>query len=96
MSGDVEVIRVLLDLIRLDTSNPPGREIAAVEYLAETLRKEGIEPVVVEPKPGRANVVARLKGNGSKPPLLLSAHLDVVPEGEGWEHPAFGAEIHDG
>lgn len=96
MSGDVEVIRVLRDLIRLDTSNPPGREIAAVEYIAETLRKEGIEPVIVEPKPGRANVVARLKGNGSKPPLMLSAHLDVVPEGEGWDHPAFGAEIHDG
>lgn len=89
-------MRLLQDLIRFDTTNPPGNEKPAAEFLAAYLRKDGLEPLLVEPKPGRGNVVTRLKGDGSKPPLLLSAHLDVVPAIGKWKHPPFAAEIHDG
>jgi acetylornithine deacetylase/succinyl-diaminopimelate desuccinylase-like protein len=94
--SDSEVVSSLRDLIRIDTSNPPGREKAAVDYLAARLRKENIEPVVVESGPGRANLVSRLKSGSSLPPLMLSAHLDVVPPDGTWTYPPFGAEIHDG
>lgn len=93
---EAEVTRLLRELMRFDTTNPPGNEKPAAEFLAELFRKEGLEPVLVEPAPGRGNVVTRLKGDGSKPPLLLSAHLDVVPAIGDWTHPPFAAEIHDG
>jgi acetylornithine deacetylase/succinyl-diaminopimelate desuccinylase-like protein len=54
-------------------------------------------PLLVGETPDRKNVIARLQGDGTKPPLLLAAHLDVVPaEPESWRHPPFGGEIHDG
>ncbi len=90
-----EVVRILRDLLRFDTTNPPGNELACARYLARLFRKEGIPCRVLEAAPGRGNVVARLKG-GSKKPLLLSAHLDVVPATGKWKHPPFAAEIHDG
>jgi len=64
-------------LIRIPTINPPGNEKPAAEFIAEILRQEGLEPAVLESGPHRANVVARLKGTGEKPPLLLNGHLDV-------------------
>jgi acetylornithine deacetylase/succinyl-diaminopimelate desuccinylase-like protein len=94
--ADSEVVRILRDLLRFDTSNPPGNERPAVDYLAGILKEEGVPFEIVEPQPRRANIVARLKGDGTKAPLLLSAHLDVVPAMDGWEHPPFAAEIHDG
>src|SRR5207248_2261882 len=74
-----ETIRHLQALLRLDTTNPPGNEILAAEYLAGVLRAEGFEPLVLESAPGRGNVIARLKGSGEAPPLLLYSHTDVVP-----------------
>ncbi|MBI3360453.1 MAG: M20/M25/M40 family metallo-hydrolase [Chloroflexi bacterium] len=92
-----ELIRHLQALIRLDTTNPPGNEIVAAEYIAGVLRAEGIEPVVLESAPGRGNVVARLKGRGDAPPLLLFSHTDVVGvEPQFWTHPPFGGEIYGG
>jgi len=97
MTQDSELIRILRDLLRFDTTNPPGNELACAQYLADLFRKEGIEPSVLESKPGRGNVIARLKGDGTSKPLLLSAHLDVVAATEpDWQHPPFAAEIHDG
>jgi acetylornithine deacetylase/succinyl-diaminopimelate desuccinylase-like protein len=94
--GD-DVVRHLQALIRIDTTNPPGRETAAAEYLARLFAGAGIEPTLVGETPDRMNVIARLRGSGHKPPLLLAAHLDVVPaEAESWQHPPFGGEIHDG
>ena len=75
----VEIIHHLKALLRLDTTNPPGNEILAAEYLAAVLNAEGIEPLVLESAPGRGNVIARLKGTGEAPPLLLYSHTDVVP-----------------
>lgn len=84
-------------LIRLDTTNPPGNERLAVDYLAAELSRDGIPFEVVEPAPGRASLVARLHGTGARGPLLLNGHLDVVPaEAERWRHPPFAAEEHDG
>lgn len=90
-------VSLLRDLIRFDTTNPPGNEAACAEYLAGFLRFTGLEPEVLSSGPGRGNVVARLAGTGKKPPLLLCAHLDVVPaDAARWTHPPFGAEIHGG
>jgi acetylornithine deacetylase/succinyl-diaminopimelate desuccinylase-like protein len=90
-------LELLRTLLRFDTTNPPGNEFACASFLADTLADEGLEPEVLSPGPGRGNVVVRLKGTGEKPPLLLGAHLDVVPaDPERWSHPPFGAEIHGG
>jgi acetylornithine deacetylase/succinyl-diaminopimelate desuccinylase-like protein len=92
-----ESVAVLRDLLRLDTTNPPGNEISAVNYIADILKREGIESQIFESAPGRGNLVASLKGDGSQKPFLLMGHVDVVPvEADKWEHPPFGAEIHDG
>ncbi|MBI4411118.1 MAG: M20/M25/M40 family metallo-hydrolase [Deltaproteobacteria bacterium] len=92
-----EAITHLQNLIRINTTNPPGNEIAAVRYLSEVLKKEAIPHQIFEPAPGRASLVARLKGNGSKRPLLLTSHLDVVPaEEKEWERPPFSGDLADG
>ncbi|HJU69892.1 MAG TPA: M20/M25/M40 family metallo-hydrolase [Gemmatimonadaceae bacterium] len=80
-----ETVRHLRRLIQLNTVNPPGNEITVARYLDSTLRSAGIETHLFEPSPGRAAFVARLKGNGSKRPVLLMAHMDVVGvEPEQW------------
>jgi len=85
---------LLVDLLRIASVNPPGDEREAATYVAEKLREVGLEPVVLESAPGRANVVARVKGSGEKAPLLLTGHLDVVPvEPEHWSHPPFAGEV---
>ena len=73
-----ETIARTRDLLRLDTRNPPGNEIRAAEYLRDLFEAEGISGEIVGPQPDRATFVARLKGDGSAPPLLLMSHTDVV------------------
>jgi len=91
-----ELVRHLRNLIRIDTTNPPGNEIEAARYIADVLLQEHIEPTILEPSPGRGNLIARLKGAGSKRPLLLMSHLDVVAaDAKQWQHHPFEAEIHD-
>lgn len=93
----LETVRHLQALIRLDTSNPPGNELLAAEHLAAILRADGLEPLVLTSAPGRGNVLARLKGTGELPPLLLYSHTDVVPaEPQFWQHPPFAGEVADG
>jgi acetylornithine deacetylase/succinyl-diaminopimelate desuccinylase-like protein len=90
-------IEMLRELVRIDTTNPPGGEIAAARYLADLLHPAGIEVEIVESAPGRGNLIARLRGDGSARPLLLMGHLDVVSaDPDEWTYPPFGAEIHDG
>jgi acetylornithine deacetylase/succinyl-diaminopimelate desuccinylase-like protein len=79
-------------LVRADTSDPPGNEKPAADYLRQVLEKEGIPVKVFALEPNRPNIVARLKGNGRKRPLLLMAHTDVVNvDAKKWTHPPFGA-----
>lgn len=92
-----EVTRLTQDLIRFDTTNPPGNETPCLAHITAILRREGIEPVVLESAPGRGSLVARLKGDGSLPPLLLMGHVDVVPaEADKWQRPPFSGDLADG
>jgi len=91
-AAGAEGLACLKDLLRIDTSNPPGNERPAAELVAAALAREGIPSQILESAPGRASLIARLKGSGRKAPLLLSGHLDVVPaDAEHWKHPPFGA-----
>jgi acetylornithine deacetylase/succinyl-diaminopimelate desuccinylase-like protein len=91
-----ETVHILRELIMLDTSNPPAREIIAAEYLARVLRENGFDPLVIEPIPGRGNVVARIKGDGTAAPVLLYSHTDVVPvERDKWSVDPFGGIVKD-
>ena len=84
-------------LIALDTSNPPGNEIIAARYIEEALKKDGIDSELYTSTGTRTSLVARLKGDGSKRPLLLMCHTDVVPaDPKGWTVPPFAAVEKDG
>jgi acetylornithine deacetylase/succinyl-diaminopimelate desuccinylase-like protein len=95
-----EALAWLTDLIRINTSNPPGNEQLAAMYVAGVLQKEGIKPEVLDLAPGRSAVVARLRSSVVPDPskaLLLVAHLDTVPvEKSRWTVNPFGAVIKDG
>lgn len=87
-----ETMRHYQTLLRFDTMDPPGREVPAAEYLKQVFDKEGIPAQVFALEPDRPNVVARLKGNGSKRPLLIIGHSDVVNvDPAKWKFPPFSA-----
>ena len=89
--------RYLIDLIRLDTSNPPGNETIVAQYISRELTKEGLPCEILGEDPARKNVLCRLKGGTEKRPLLMMAHSDVVPvDPKLWTVPAFEAAIKDG
>ncbi len=91
------VVELARDLIRLDTTNPPGEERVAVELIERLLRDAHIECARYASEPGRPNLVARVKGRGEAPPLLLQGHVDVVTTvNQEWRHRPFGGEIVDG
>src|ERR1041384_5827635 len=73
-----EAVQLLQELIRIDTTNPPGNERVAALHLQKLLASDGIETRVLDVAPGRANLYARLKGDGSRRPLILLRHTDVV------------------
>ena len=92
-----EILRHHRSLIQIDTSNPPGNETLVVEYLRKVFAAEGIPAQVFALEPSRANLVARLKGNGGKRPILLMAHTDVVGvQRDKWPVDPFGAILKDG
>jgi len=89
-------VEILQDLIRFDTTNPPGNERPCIQYIHKLLRQYGIRGNIVARTPGRPNLVARIKGEGKAPPLLLYGHVDVVTtQGQKWTHPPFEAKIVD-
>lgn len=92
-----DTVAHLQALIRLDTVNPPGDEIRVARYLDDVLRGAHIETTLLEPAPGRAAIVGRIRGRGHTQPVLLMAHMDVVPVERGkWTTNPFGGEILDG
>ncbi len=92
-----ESIGYLVDLIQIDTSNPPGNETRVVEYLTASLLEDGIESEIYALDPERANLVARIKGNGSKRPILLMGHTDVVGvQADKWYADPFSGLREDG
>jgi acetylornithine deacetylase/succinyl-diaminopimelate desuccinylase-like protein len=95
--AQAEAARFLSDLVRIDTQDPPGNESRVAHYLEGVLRGEGIASEIMEPVPGRASIVARLKGDGSKRPLLLMGHEDVVPVDRAhWTVDPFAGTVKDG
>lgn len=92
-----EVTTLLSDLIKINTTNPPGNETQAAKYLAKILEKEGFKCEILESAPGRGNVITRLKGTGEKPSLLLLSHLDVVAANpKEWSVDPFSGLVRDG
>jgi acetylornithine deacetylase/succinyl-diaminopimelate desuccinylase-like protein len=92
-----EALRHLRRAIQTETINPPGNEARLAAYVQSVLDAEGIETRLLEPAPGRAAVIARLRGSGAKPPVLLTAHLDVVGvEPSEWTVDPFGGIVKDG
>src|SRR5205823_14333708 len=90
-------VELLRELIRFDTTNPPGNEEACVAHVESLLRSAGIESQRYEKAPGRPNLVARLRGRGGAAPLLLYGHVDVVTTaGQQWTPPPFDGVLEDG
>jgi len=91
------VVELARDLIQLDTTNPPGEERIAVELIERLLVDAHIECARYASEPGRPNLVARVKGRGEGPPLLMQGHVDVVTTvNQDWHHGPFGGDIIDG
>jgi acetylornithine deacetylase/succinyl-diaminopimelate desuccinylase-like protein len=87
-----EILRHYQAVLRLDTTNPPGNEHLAVEYLKQVLDAEGIPSQIFALDPNRSNLVARLKGTGRKRPLLIMGHTDdVTVDASKWKFPPFSA-----
>jgi len=96
-SVEEETLSHFRALLQFDTSDPPGRELPAAEYLREVLEAEGIAVEMLALDPERPNVVARLEGSGEEPPLLIMAHTDVVNvDPEKWTFPPFSATVDGG
>ncbi|HSA55187.1 MAG TPA: M20/M25/M40 family metallo-hydrolase [Gemmatimonadaceae bacterium] len=94
---DSETVRHFQALLRLDTRDPPGNELPAADYLMGVLQRAGIEAQTFALEPNRPNVVARIRGNGSRPPLLVMAHTDVVNvDTTKWRFPPFSAARDSG
>jgi acetylornithine deacetylase/succinyl-diaminopimelate desuccinylase-like protein len=92
-----DVTELLSGLIRLDTTNPPGNETIAANYLREYLETAGLECELIARSPERANLVTRIKGTGDGPSLLLLGHTDVVlADPSEWHVPPFSGEVRDG
>ncbi len=92
-----EITDLLRDLIRLNTTNPPGKETLAATYIANYLTKEGFKTEIIESAPERGSVITRLKGTGQKPNLLLLSHLDVVAANPNeWTVDPFDGTVKDG
>lgn len=92
-----ELLRLLQGLIRIDSQNPPGNEMEVCRFLKRYFDQEGIGCQVYEVSDGRANLLARLRGDGSQKAVLLAAHTDVVPADEGeWSVGPFSGKVRDG
>jgi acetylornithine deacetylase/succinyl-diaminopimelate desuccinylase-like protein len=90
-------VDLMQQYLRVNTSNPPGNEIEAARFFKKIFDQHGIENEIFEYKPGRANIIARLKGNGSKRPIILLSHTDVVTaEPASWEVDPFAGVIKNG
>src|ERR1700759_3959601 len=96
-SAQDEVVELLHDLIRFNTSNPTHPERPAAEWVAAKLDEVGIESAIYESAPGRASTIARIAGSdSSRAPLLIHGHLDVVPADPAeWSLDPFAGEVRD-
>jgi acetylornithine deacetylase/succinyl-diaminopimelate desuccinylase-like protein len=89
-------VELLRQLLRFDTSNPPGNERECIEWIKGLLQELGCEVRIVAQEPQRPNLVARIAGRGESPPLLLQGHVDVVAARGQWRHEPFAGDLADG
>ncbi len=94
-----DVVATMSRYVQFDTTNPPGNERAAAEWLRDQLIERGItnDVTLYETAPERAVLMGRIEGNERLKPLVLNHHIDVVPaDPSTWSHPPFGGEVSDG
>lgn len=92
-----EAVGLLSGYIKVDTTNPPGKELAGARYLQGILEKEGFSATVLESQPERGNLICTMKGKDGLPPLILLHHIDVVPaEAEKWRYSPHSGAVVDG
>jgi acetylornithine deacetylase/succinyl-diaminopimelate desuccinylase-like protein len=90
-------IELLQNLIRFNTTNPPGNEFDCIAYLNDLLTRAGFQTTLISRDPARPHLITRLAGRGEAPPLLLYGHVDVVTtEKQTWQHPPFEGKLVDG
>ncbi|MDH5636636.1 MAG: M20/M25/M40 family metallo-hydrolase, partial [Candidatus Bathyarchaeota archaeon] len=88
---------LLQNLIRFDTTNPPGSEAECVAYINRLLTDAGFKTTLLAKDANRPNLIARLKGQGTAAPFLLYGHVDVVTTAnQKWTHPPFEGKVEDG
>jgi acetylornithine deacetylase/succinyl-diaminopimelate desuccinylase-like protein len=93
---DEETLRHFQAIIKVDSTDPPGREAGVVDYVKQVLEKDGIPVQIFAKEAHRPNLVARIKGTGKQRPLLIMGHSDTVNvDPKKWTHPPFGA-VRDG
>jgi acetylornithine deacetylase/succinyl-diaminopimelate desuccinylase-like protein len=93
---DQRPVELLQRLIRFDTSNPPGNERACIEWAQQLLEAGGCTVRIVAQDRERPNLIARLRGEGRAPALLLQGHVDVVPATGSWSRPPFSGDLAGG
>ncbi|MEZ5924209.1 MAG: M20 family metallopeptidase [Hyphomicrobiaceae bacterium] len=94
---DAKTVALAQELIRVDTVDPPGNERAAAEFVAKVLADAGIRAELIDIGPGRANLLARVKGSGERKSLVYSAHFDTIPADPAeWSRSPFGGEVAEG
>ena len=94
---EAEAVCLLAAYVRIDTTNPPGRELAAAHFLRDLLARDGIESQIIESTPGRGNLIARVRGSGAGRAVALLHHMDVVPaDASEWSVPPFAGEVQKG
>jgi acetylornithine deacetylase/succinyl-diaminopimelate desuccinylase-like protein len=92
-----EALKLFIEYLKLDTTNPPGNEISAARFFGEICKREGIEYRIFEPVPGRGTIWARIRGDGNLRPVVFLNHTDVVPhDREFWSVDAFSGVVKDG
>jgi len=92
-----EAANLLSQYIQINTTNPPGNEEEAVEFLAGILKNEGFQPEILGSGNQRSNILCKIRGSTSASPLLLLSHIDVVGAvGRDWEIPPFSGAIRNG
>jgi len=93
----VTPVELLQQLIRFDTTNPPGNEAECIAYLRRLLEDAGCDVELYAKDPARPNLLSRLRGRGDRAPLLLQGHVDVVTTvAQDWTRAPFGGELVDG
>jgi acetylornithine deacetylase/succinyl-diaminopimelate desuccinylase-like protein len=93
-----ESSQMLAELLQINTTNPPGDEYKAIQYLQKHLDREGLSYEILEKQKGRSNLIARMKGTRPGPRLMLMSHVDVVPvtDEKKWKYPPFSGAIAEG